>query len=368
MAKTSSIGTKIKKIFANEGNHAVIASFLAIIIGLFVGFLVILLTTPQYALSAFWIILKGGFHHNLRGMGNVLFRAAPIILTGLSVGFAFKTGLFNIGASGQFTVGAFTAVYIGVNWTWMPAGTGWIVGLIGGALAGALWGAIVGVLKAYRNVNEVIASIMLNYIGMYAVNYLITNTAFDSVHSRTLPPVNAYLPVLGLNKIFPRSSVNIGIVIAIVMAILLYIVLEKTKFGFELKAVGYNRHASRYAGINEKKSIILSMTIAGALAGLGGAVMYLANVGKYMDVLNVLLTEGFDGISVALLAQSNPIGIILSGLFIAHITYGGNNLQLFGLEPEIISVITATIIYVSALTILLKGFIAKVTKNSGGDN
>ncbi|CAM3524695.1 ABC transporter permease [Erysipelothrix anatis] len=360
--------SKIKNYFKNEQSHNLIASLLAVAIGLVFGFIVILAIKPQFVLSAFALILKGGLHDGLRGIGNVLFNATPIIMTGLSVGFAFRTGLFNIGVTGQFTVGAFTAIYVGVNWTFLPPGFGWIVGIVLGALAGAIWGLVVGALKAYRNVNEVISSIMMNYIAVYLVNFLIMRTAFDAQYSRTLPPKNAYLPRMGLDTIFPNSSLNIGIIIAIISAIVLYIVLEKTTFGYELRAVGFNRHASRYAGINETRSIILSMMIAGGLAGLGGALMYLSDVGIYMTTLYGLLKEGFDGIAVALLGQNNPIGIIFSGLFISQITYGGNNLQLFRLEPEIIQVITSAIIYISALTVFLRGVIGKLTrdKKSGG--
>lgn len=358
----------MKKIFSflnKESSQNLIASLLAILVGIVFGFLVLLMTKPENSVAGIILILKGGFHHGIRGLGNVIFRAVPIILTGLSVGFAFKTGLFNIGVTGQFTVGAFAAIYVGVNFTGINPLYGWILGLMAAALAGMIWGLIVGLLKAYRNVNEVIASIMMNYIGMYFVNYLIVNTAFDDVHARTLKPVSAFLPKGGLNTLFPRSSIDIGIIIAIVIAIVIYIVLEKTSLGYELKAVGYNRYAGRYAGINEKRSIIISMATAGALAGIGGGLMYLADVGKYMSTINVLLAEGFTGISVALLAQNNPIAIIFSGLFISHLTYGGSNLQIYGMEPEIIQVITAAIIYISALSLILRNMLSRISLKYG---
>ena len=243
------------------------------------GFVVLIVTNPRSSLPAFATILQGGFLHGARGFGNVIFRAVPIILTGLSVGFAFRTGLFNIGVTGQFTVGAFTAVYIGVNKNWGQFT--WFYALIFAMLAGMVWALVVGAMKAYRNVNEVIASIMMNYVGMFFVNFLIKQTAYDDVHSRTLPPRNAYLPKAGMDKIFPRSSLNVGIVFAVIAAIVIYIILEKTTFGFELKAVGFNRHAGRYAGINEKRSIMLSMAIAGALAGWVAACLFI-RCGKHI--------------------------------------------------------------------------------------
>lgn len=352
---------KLAEKLKQESMQNFVASLLAIVIGLLFGLLVLLLTKPMFAIPAFLTVLKGGLLHGSQGIGNVLFRATPIILTGLSVGFAFKTGLFNIGVTGQFTIGAFTAIFVGVRFSNLGS-WGWVVGLLAATFTGMLWGLFVGVLKAKRNVNEVIASIMMNYIAMFLVNYLIRKFTFDDVHSRTLPPKYAYLPIAGLDKLFPRSSLNIGIVIAILVAILIYVILEKTTFGFELKAVGFNRHAGRYAGINETRSIIASMAIAGALAGLGGGLMYLSNVGKYITTANQLLPEGFEGISVALLGQSNPLAIIFSGLFISHISYGGNNLQLYRMEPEIIQVITASIIYISALSLLLRQLIEKMIK------
>lgn len=353
---------KISNLFEKESSQNLIASLLAIVVGIVFGFFVLLITKPGDSIPGLILILKGGFHHGIRGMGNVVFRSVPIILTGLSVGFAFKTGLFNIGVTGQFTVGAFAAIYVGVNYPGLNPAYGWILGLAAAAISGMVWGAVVGILKAFRNVNEVIASIMMNYIGMYLVNYLIVNTAFDDVHARTLKPVGAFLPKGGLDKIFPRSSIDVGIIVAIVIAIIVYIILEKTTFGYELKAVGFNRKAGRYAGINERRSIIASMAIAGSLAGIGGGLMYLADVGKYMSTINMLLAEGFDGISVALLAQNNPIAILFSGLFISHITYGGNNLQIFRMEPEIIQVITAAIIYISALSLLLRQTLTRFSR------
>ena len=353
---------KFKKFLAQEDTHKLLASLFAILFGLVFGLVVLFIVTPTNALSAFNYIIKGGFQHNMRGLGNVMFEAAPLILTGLSVGFAFKTGLFNIGASGQFTVGAFTAIYVGVNFTWLPSGLGWIVASLLGMLAGMLWGVIVGFLKAQYNVNEVIGSIMMNYIGMYLVNFLIRATPYDTTFSRTLKPVHAYLPKFGLDKLFRGSSINIAIILAIIVAIIMHIILNNTKVGFEMKAVGFNRHGAGYAGVSEKRNIIASMAIAGALSGLGGALMYLSDAGVYISTINVLLPQGFSGIAIALLAQSNPIATIFSALFISHITYGGSGLQTLGLQPEIIEVITSAIIYVSALSILVKGFLAHRTK------
>ena len=356
----------LKKLLSSRAFKSISASVFAILFGLLIGYIILLISNPAQATRGFIIILNGGFNGGLRGVGNMLHNAMPIILTGLSVGFAFKTGLFNIGASGQFILGAFTAIYIGVKWTFIPSEFLWIVAVLGAMAAGALWGSIAGVLKAFRNVNEVITSIMLNYIGMYLVNFLVVSTVFDLTRNQSLPPTNAYLPSGGMDILFPFSSANISIIIAIVVAFIMYIVLEKTTFGFELKAVGYNREASRYVGINEKRSIVLSMMIAGALAGLGGGLVYLSNTGRHIEVVDILASEGFSGIPVALLGLSNPIGIIFSGIFVGHMNMGGFYMQRLRFVPEVIDIMIAIIIYFSALSLAFKSFIENLSKKMGG--
>jgi len=258
-------------------------------------------------------------------------------------------------------MGAFFAVYIGVKWTFLPPSIHWLVALLGAAIGGAIWGMIPGILKAYRNVNEVIASIMMNYIGMYLVNYLIRTNIYDQLRNQTQTiEKGATIPKAGLDQLFETTNLNIGFLIAVIFVVIIYILIEKTTFGFELKACGMNRYASRYAGINEKRSIVLSMVIAGALAGIGGALLYLAGTGRYMQVLDVLAAEGFNGIPVALLGLSNPIGILFAGLFIAHISVGGTNLQLLDFVPEIIDIIIAAIIYCGAFSLIFKQLIEKI--------
>jgi len=351
---------KFRNLFKGEGIVSFSSSILAIICGLLFGLVILLLSNPGQAFFGFMMVLQGGFTDGIQGIGQVLYLATPIIMTGLSVGFAFKTGLFNIGASGQFTAGAFAAVFVGVKFAFLPPGVHCFVALTAALLAGALWGSVPGLLKAFFNVNEVISSIMMNYIGMYLVNMLIRRSVYDQIKNQTLAVApGANLPKAGLDKLFPGTNINIGILIAILFVILIYVILNKTTFGYELKACGKNPDASKYAGINEKRNIVMSMVIAGALAGMGGALLYLANSGKYMQVLDVIAPEGFSGISVALLGLSNPIGILFAGLFIAHITVGGYNMQLFDFVPEVIDIIIAAIIYCGALSLLFKTLINK---------
>lgn len=344
-------------------NYAgILSSIFAIVLGLIVGLIVLFFCNPEQALPGFATILTGAFTHGAKGVGQVFYYATPIILTGLSVGFAFKTGLFNIGTPGQFIMGGFGAVYVGILFTSLGP-VHWIAALLTSVILGALWGLVPGLLKAYFNVNEVIASIMMNYTGMYLVNWIVKSykPLFNNLRNESRNvAATANIPKMGLDKIFPGSSVNGGIIIAIVVVILIWVLLNKTTFGYELKAVGFNRDASKYAGINEKKSIILSMMIAGAIAGLAGGLLYLAGTGKHIEIKDVLPSEGFTGISVALLALNNPIGILFSGIFIAYLTAGGFYLQLFEFSTEIIDIIVAVIIYFSAFALMVKMLISRL--------
>lgn len=352
----------------NKNFVGLMSSIFAIIVGLLFGFVVLVISNPSQALPGFFTILTGSFTHGLKGVGQVFYYATPIILTGLSVGFAFKTGLFNIGTPGQFIVGAFAAVIVGIRGGFL-GNAQWIVAVFASMIAGALWALIPGAFNAYFNVNVVIACIMMNYIGMYFVNFSVkgSKVLFDSLRNQSLPVAKtAQIPKMGLNIIFPDSSINGGFFIAVIAVIIIHILLNRTTFGFELKAAGFNRDASKYAGMNEKRNIILSMMIAGALAGLAGGLLYLAGSGKHLEVVDVLASEGFTGISVALLGLSNPLGILLAGLFIAYITAGGFYLQLFEFSTEIIDIIVAVIIYFSAFALIIKTFMERLDKKRNG--
>ena len=377
---------KLSNLWGKDGTKSVLASLISILIGMVVGALIIIIVgaaNPSLGLNSAWEGIRlvfGGlfstgrdaagtltFGFNSTNLGNMLFRATPLILTGLSVAVAFKTGLFNIGASGQFIVGAYVAVLMGVKCTFIPGPLLWLACLLGAMLAGAVWGLVPGFLKAVCNVNEVIACIMMNYIGMYGVNFLIQLTVFDSLKNQSLPVAeNANAPKLGMDLIFrsgaTASSANAGIFIAVLAGVVIYYLIEKTKFGYELKACGYNRDAARYAGINETRSIVLSMVIAGALSGLGGACLYLAGAGKGIEVLDTLAAEGFNGIPVALLGLNNPIGIIFSGLFVAYLNQGGFNMQVYGFAPQVIDIIISVVIYFAAFSLLLRGFVERRVK------
>jgi simple sugar transport system permease protein len=360
---------------------AFLSSIFAVLVGLFVGYVVMLISNPAEANAGYAMILTGPLTHGLKGVGQIFYYATPIILTGLSVGFAFRTGLFNIGATGQFTMGAFGAVIVGITFTNL-GGVHWGVALLASVLFGAFWGFLPGLLKAVFNVNEVISSIMLNYIGMYLSNWIVKSSPvlFNKLRNESYEVAKtAQIPKWGMDKIFPGSSVHAGIIIAIITVIIIYIVLEKTTFGFELKAVGYNKDASKYAGINEKKGIMLSMTIAGAVAGLAGGLVFLSASGRNIEIVDTLAAEGFTGISVALLGACHPFGILGAGIFIAFLYAGGYYLQLFNFSTEIIDIIISIIIYFSAFALIIKLFInnyrkkrkkkeeKKINHDEGGD-
>jgi simple sugar transport system permease protein len=281
------------------------------------------------------------------------------------VGFAFKTGMFNIGATGQYTIGAFCALY-GAIALQLP----WWACLLLSLIGGAVWGIFPGLFKALFNVNEVITSIMFNWIGMYLVNLLLANMpvmlasawgASNSDRTAALAQANpkAIIPKGGLDRLFGNSSwINISFFIAILVAILVWFILNKTTFGYELKACGLNKDASIYAGINANRNIVLSMIIAGALSGLGGGLYYLAGTIQYVMEKSIL-SMGFNGIPVALLANSNPIGTIFSSLFISYIQVGGSAMQP-NFSSESIDIIIAVIIYLAAFSLLIRGILTKI--------
>jgi simple sugar transport system permease protein len=351
----------VKSITKTKGFSSFTAALLAIALGLVFGFIIMIVALPANSFTGFGRVLFGGFSR----LGDVLYYATPILMTGLSVGFAFKMGLFNIGASGQYTMGMFFALYVGFMWP-MPASIHWLVCVLAGLIGGMIWGFIPGILKALFNVNEVITSIMFNYIGMYLVDMLVQGNSIMYISTKTRTaylPASSQIPSLGI----PYSNANIAIIIAIVIAILLHITLNKTTFGYELRATGFNKFASKYAGMSDKRNTILTMVIAGALSGLGGAFAILAPstiAGSSMtyEPISVIASAGFNGIAVALLGFANPIGTIFSALFISHIGRGGTLASLLGYKPEIIDVVIAVIIYFSSFALIMNATFARFIK------
>lgn len=396
-------GGKKTGLMAKAGTQSVLASLISIIIGLAAGALVIIavgLSDPTLGVQSIWdgirLVFMGlfstgrdaagalTFGFNPASVGNMLFRATPLMLTGLSVAVAFKTGLFNIGAPGQYLAGTAATLFIalGIPTHSVPGWLIWTLAFLGGMAAGALWGMIPGLLKAFFNINEVIACIMTNWIAANVVTWLfdmsslknvVENTKSSYIYSTSygLTEVDGALtyvkgagvstPKMGLDIIFPGSQVNGGIIIAILLAIVVCVMLSRTTLGYELKVCGSNRFAARYAGIKDKRNIVLSMAIAGALAGTAGALYYLAgNTEFYWNTYQSLPAVGFNGIPVALLASSNPIGVIFAGMFMSMLDISGLQMtNLTAYNEYITDVIIAVIVYLAAFAHLIKQWLGK---------
>lgn len=350
---------KFKK-YGLEIFQKVLPSLVAIGIGLIIGLLIMLIFDVTSAFQGLSTIILGGFSRGMVGIGNMLFQATPIILTGLALVVAFKSGMFNIGAPGQMIIGAYVAIHIGVLWS-LPPVIHWMVAILLGTLAGAIWGSIPGILKSLANTNEVISSILLNYIGTLLVILLVKTNVYNEAFAKSLNiQASAALPKLSF--LFGSSPVHFGIVIAILAVAVVHFIFKYTTLGFELQASGFNKDASKYAGMSARKNVILSMVISGALAGLAGAVYYL-QIGNNLGVALNLLGHGFDGISVALLGQSSPIGSFFAALFLANIREGGNFLQLYGYKPQLVEMIISVIIFTSAISSGLMIVIKNIMKN-----
>lgn len=374
----------MKSFFNKEGTRSVLASLISIVIGLLVGSLLILIvgmTSKNLSLTSAWegirLVLFGIFStgrdaagaltwgFNPQSIGNMLFRATPLILTGLSVAVAFKTGLFNIGAPGQYLMGTAVTLILALSIpsTSVPPVIIWLIAFLGGILAGAFWGAIPGLVKAFLNINEVLACIMTNWIAANVVTWIfdgsdwrnmVENTKSGYIYKTSFN--NVQTAKLGLDKLFPNSQVNGGIIIAILIAVLLYIFMTKTTLGYELKACGANRHSARYAGIADKRNIVLSMAIAGGLSGAAASLYYLSgNTEFFWSTYQSLPATGFNGIPVALLAVNHPIGVIFTGIFMSMLDIVGLQLtNLTAYNEYITDVIIATIVYLSAFSLVIK--------------
>lgn len=347
-----------KNILSNGAVQTLLASLFCIILGLVVGYVVLLVINPQGAGRAITAILQNFLYFPrpevaLEYFGSTLAKTAPLLMCTLSVLFAYKVGLFNIGASGQYAVGAGFALYFGIHY-----GAPWWLCLLLAMLGGAALGAIAGALKAYLNVNEVIACIMLNWISLYAVNTVLTEVK-ESGTTYTLPlrtnNPNALIPHLGLQHLFADNRyVTIAIPLAVIFAILVWVVLDKTKLGYELKATGLSINAAKYAGMREKKNIILTMAISGALAGLGAGFLYLCGIEQWSCAQTAVPNMGFNGIAAAFLGGIHPIGVFFSSFFIQHITSGGAYVDKMVYCSQISDLIAAIIIYFCGFVLFFK--------------
>ena len=349
---------KKKNILRSSGFQSLLASLVCVVLGLFIGYIVLLCINPAGAGEAISTVIKNFLTYNktssqLKYLGNTLVKTAPLLLCALSILFAYKVGLFNIGAAGQYCGGAALCLYaaLALKWSWLPC---MLLAMAGGALLGC----ISGLLKSYRNVNEVISGIMLNWIVLYLTNMLLTTvkegtSPYTLVLAHNNP--NAVLPSLGLGALFNKNQyVGLAIPLAIVIAILIWILLEKTRFGYELRATGSNKNAAKYCGMAEKRNIILTLAISGALAGLGAAMLYLTGYEQLQCSTSSVPNMGFNGIAAAFLGGLNPIGSIFASFFIQHITAGGAYVDKSMYCSQISDLISAIIIYLCGFVLFLK--------------
>lgn len=345
-------------LLRNGAIQALLASLLCILIGLLVGYIALLFINPAGAGEAILTIIKNFMTYSrttaqLKYLGSTLVKTAPLLMCSLSVLFAYKVGLFNIGAAGQYVVGAGACLYcaLGLN---MP----WYACFIAAIAAGALLGAASGVLKAYCNVNEVISCIMLNWISLYTVNMLLTKVKEEaSPYTKTLSSTNpgALLPSMGLGELFSKNQyVTIAIPLSVIVAVLVWVLLEKTKLGYELKATGCNKFAAKYCGMREQKNLILTMAIAGGLAGMGAAMLFLSGFEQWQCTQSAVPAMGFNGIAAAFLGGLNPIGTVISSYFIQHITNGGAYVDKTMYSAQISDFISALIIYLCGFVLFFK--------------
>ena len=393
-------------LYEKDGTKKLLSSLISILVGLVVGAIVVVivgLTKENISGAGIWdgvrLIFAGilctgrnaagqltwGF--NPTSLGNMLFRATPLIMTGLSVAVANKTGLFNIGAPGQYLMGTMASLMIALSIPSgaLPTGLIWILAFLGGCLAGALWGTIPGMLKAFLNINEVLACIMTNWLAANLVTWAfdvsnfknmvegtktgyVYKTSYGLVDGTYVAGAGVSTPKMGLDVIFPNSQVNGGILVAILIAIAMYILMTKTTLGYQMKACGSNRHAARYAGINDKRNIVLSMAIAGGLSGAGAALYWLSgNTEFFWSTYQALPATGFNGIPVALLAVNNPIGVIFTGIFMAMLNIVGQQLTGFTAYNEYITdVIISVIVYLSAFSLVIRMLLTR--KKKAGDS
>ncbi len=348
----------MKKILKNPGFQAFLASVICIVLGILIGYIVLLFINPEGAAESIVNVIKNFFTWSrpktqLKQFGNTLSKSMPLLMCSLSILFAYKVGLFNIGAAGQYVAGSCACLYAALAWGW-----GWLPCMIFALAAGALLGAIVGLLKSYCNVNEVISGIMLNWISLYVTNTLLTTVKETaSPYTMYLTDVNpsALLPNCGLDALFSNNKyITIAVPLALIIAIAVSIILNRTKLGYELKATGNNKNAAKYCGMAENRNIILTLVIAGGLAGLGASMLYLTGYMRWECTQSSVPGMGFNGIAAAFLGGLNPIGAIFASFFIQHITDGGQYVNTNYYCSQISELISSVIIYLCGFVLFIK--------------
>ncbi len=335
------------------------SAFFRTLISIVVGFAVgaVFLAAVQIDVGAAYGKLFTSIFANAKSLSYSVVYATPLIILGLSVAFSFRTGVFNIGAEGQFVVGSMAACVVGIL---VPAPAIVLVPLcvLVSAVAGAVWGMIVGILKVKWGINEVLSMIMFNWIAFYLSNYIAGLPAIKSdgnaeATKNVQEAAMILLPKSVISKLGLCNSANWGIFVAILLSIFCYVVIEKTTLGFSLKAVGSNRDAAEYAGINVNRAVLTALGISGAMGGIAGA-MNLLGMGQRISIFTAQESYGFQGIIAALIGNSNPLGVFFGGLFYGAIKYGGSRLNLIGAPSEVVNVIMGTVVFFIAISHIFK--------------
>ena len=347
-----------KNIWKNNGIQSLLASLACVVLGMLLGYIVLLFINPDGAGEAVATIIKNFLTYSrpetqAKYFGNTMVKTAPLLMCALAILFAYKVGLFNIGVAGQYCAGIAVSLYAALAWHW-----GWLPCMLLAMLGGAVLGTISGLLKSYCNVNEVISGIMLNWITLYLTNMLLTKVKEDtSPYTYVLQHNNpsAVLPSLGLGRFFNNNQyVGLAIPLAVLIAIVVWVVLEKTRFGYELRATGNNKNAAKYCGMAEKRNIILTLAISGMLAAMGASMLYLTGYEQWQCSTSSVPGMGFNGIAAAFLGGLNPIGTILASFFIQHITAGGAYVDKSMYCAQISDLISAIIIYLCGFVLFMK--------------
>ena len=340
----------------------VLYTLIAIIIGFVIG--AIFLAAAGISPAAAYGKLLNGVFGKPKFMIWTLVYASPLIFTGLSVAFSLRTGVFNIGAEGQFVVGAMAACACGIIFK-LPPVLHAIVCILAAAAAGCVWSYLVGLLKVKRGIHEVLSFIMFNWLAFYLSNFLVNTETLHKEGSgeatkNVLDSARILFPE-GILKALDCTGANWGFILAIAAAVAMWIIIEKTTLGYKLKAVGFNKDAATFGGINANKSILTALGISGALAGIGGAVQILGMAGRISQFAGQE-GYGFQGITVALIAGSNPLGCILSGIFYGAMKYGGAKLTMVGAPEEVIDIIMGCVIIFIAIAGVFKALFMKFGK------
>lgn len=354
--------SRIKAFFSTllkkDGTKTVVTSLWCGLAGLILGFLILVCINAKEAAYGMTSVLGNYLIFSdpadrLHYFGQTLAKTAPLIAVSLSILVSYKAGLFNLGASGQYTMAAIVISFLGVgaDWPW------WAVMVLAMA-AGALYSMLAGALKAFFNVNEVISGIMLNWIALYFANGVLSVSPFYDFSHSEMPTLNsasnAFIPSIGLDVAFAGNPiVGLGMVLVLVVVAIVFVLFRCTTIGYELKATGLNGDAARYAGIGKIKSILIATAISGALAGLAAS-LNLQNGFSSWKLSSTPPDIGFQGISSAFLGGLHPIGVIFSSYFIVHITEGGSMITDLGFSPEVASIMTSVIIYLSGFVFFVK--------------